>query len=278
MSLAALPADWAAWLRDGVARRCAPPELLDRLCAGGFARATARAALNEALCERDGSVPGPRPPVRPEPRVQPQRIDVEGRRVRVACVLDRPQAVLYEDLLDEAECDAMLALAESRYTRSTVIDAEHGGGRVDPQRTSAGASFARGETPLLARVEERIAALLGWPVENGEGFQVLRYAPGAEYRAHLDTFDPARPGSAAHLRRGGQRVGTLVIFLAEPESGGGTRFARAGLEICPRRGAGVYFACVDEEGAIDPLALHAGMPVLAGTKSVATKWLRATAW
>jgi len=127
---------------------------------------------------------------------------------------------------------------------------------------------------LLDRLERRIAALVAWPVTHGEGFQILRYEAGAEYRAHLDTFDPARPGSAAHLRRGGQRVATLVIFLTEPEAGGGTRFAKAGLEVCPQRGSAVYFACVDEDGTIDPLSLHAGMPVVAGVKCVATKWLR----
>lgn len=278
MSLHALPPDWAAWLRDGVQRRCAPAELLERLCAGGFARAPARVALHEALCERDGVAPGPLPALRPQPRTQPHRLHVAGHAVRVACLLDRPQAVLYEGLLDDAECDALLALAAPRFTRSTVVDATHGGGRVDPQRSSVGACLERAQTPLLARLEQRIAALLNWPVERGEGLQVLRYAPGAEYRAHLDTFDPAHPGSATHLRRGGQRVGTLVIFLAEPEVGGGTRFAAVGLEICAQRGAAVYFACVDEHGAIDAQALHAGMPVIEGVKCVATKWLRERAW
>jgi prolyl 4-hydroxylase len=278
MSLSALPPEWAAWLRDGVARGCAPPELLDRLGAGGFARSVSRLALHEALCEREGVVPGPLPRVRPHPRTQPHRFQLDGHPVRVACVLDRPQVVVYDGLFSHAECDALLSLAGARLQRSTVVDAEHGGGRVDPQRTSTGASFQRAETPLLDRLERRISALVDWPVEKGEGFQVLRYAPGAEYRAHLDTFDPGRPGSAAHLRQGGQRVGTLVIFLAEPEAGGGTRFARAGLEVCPQRGAAVYFACVDDDGAIDPLSLHAGMPVIAGCKCVATKWLREESW
>lgn len=274
MSLAALPPDWAAWLRDGVARGCAPHELLDRLCAGGFTRTTARVAVHEAHCAHEGRDPVPLASLRPQPQISPHRLLVNGHPVRVACVLDRPQVVLYEGLLSDPECDAMLALAQHQLERSTVVDAERGGSRIDPQRTSLGTSFERAQSPLLDRLERRIAALLAWPAEHGEGFQVLHYAAGAEYRAHLDTFDPARPGSAAHLQRGGQRVGTLVIFLDEPGAGGGTRFAKVGLEICPQRGAAVYFASVDEGGAIEPLSLHAGMPVLAGVKCVATKWLR----
>ena len=39
--------------------------------------------------------------------------------------------------------------------------------------------FQRGEHPLCERIERRIATLLNWPVENGEGLQILRYRPGA---------------------------------------------------------------------------------------------------
>ena len=36
----------------------------------------------------------------------------------------------------------------------------------------------------------------------------------------------------------------------------------------------LYFADVDERGVEDPSTLHAGVPVLAGVKYIATKWLR----
>jgi prolyl 4-hydroxylase len=34
---------------------------------------------------------------------------------------------------------------------------------------------------------------VNWPVENGEGIQVLHYRPGAEYKPHYDYFDPTSP-------------------------------------------------------------------------------------
>lgn len=42
----------------------------------------------------------------------------------------------------------------------------------------------------------------------------------------------------------------------------------------PSRGAALYFADVDARGVEDPVTLHAGVPVLAGVKYIATKWLR----
>ena len=40
------------------------------------------------------------------------------------------------------------------------------------------------------------------------------YKRQAEYRPHHDYFDPAHPGTAHVLQRGGQRVGTLVMYLS----------------------------------------------------------------
>ena len=108
-----------------------------------------------------------------------------------------------------------------RLVRSETVKIDTGGSEVNAARTSDGMFFTRGENAADAsRIEERIAALLGWPVENGEGLQVLRYRPGAEYKPHYDYFDPAQPGTPSILKRGGQRVGSLVCYLNTPAKGG----------------------------------------------------------
>ena len=55
--------------------------------------------------------------------------------------------------------------------------------------------FEPGEFPVCARLEQRIATLLDWPLENGEGLQILRYGPGTEYLPHYDYFDPGEAGT-----------------------------------------------------------------------------------
>jgi prolyl 4-hydroxylase len=74
------------------------------------------------------------------------------------------------------------------------------------------------------------------------------------------------------LKRGGQRVATLIIYLHEPEGGGATVFPDIDLSIAPKRGNAVFFSYA----APDPvtLSLHGGEPVTAGEKWIATKWLR----
>ena len=109
-----------------------------------------------------------------------------------------------------------------RLARSLTVETKTGGEVLNVDRTSDGMFFERGENPVVAALERRIATLLQWPLEFGEGLQILRYAPGAHYRPHYDYFDPAEPGTPTILRRGGQRVATIVMYLAEPAKGGGS--------------------------------------------------------
>ena len=183
-----------------------------------------------------------------------------------------PRVVVFGGFLSHDECDALVALAQPRLARSETVDNDTGGSEVNEARTSQGMFFTRGEGELIARVEARIAALLDWPVENGEGVQVLHYRPGAEYKPHYDYFDPAQPGTPTILKRGGQRVGTLVMYLNTPERGGGTTFPDVQLEVAPIKGNAVFFSY--ERADPSTRTLHGGAPVLAGEKWVATKWLR----
>lgn len=211
----------------------------------------------------------------PEPNLtgSPSELDAVDRTVKVLASLRNPRVVVFSGLLSDAECDEIIALARPRMTRSETVDTATGGSEVNSARTSRGMFFARGEFDVIARVEARIAALVNWPVENGEGVQVLHYLPGAEYKPHYDYFDPAQPGTPTILKRGGQRVGTVVMYLNTPERGGGTTFPDVDLEVSPVKGNAVFFSYDSPHPSTR--TLHGGAPVLAGEKWVATKWMRA---
>ena len=143
---------------------------------------------------------------------------------------------------------------------------------MNAARTSDGMFFERGETDLIRRIESRIATLLRWPLDHGEGLQVLRYRPGAEYQPHYDYFEPAHASTPGILKRGGQRVATLVMYLNTPVAGGSTIFPDIGLDVAPVKGNAVFFSYDRPHPSTQ--TLHGGSPVLDGEKWVATKWLR----
>jgi prolyl 4-hydroxylase len=167
----------------------------------------------------------------------PLYLDAGDRRVQVLQTMRHPRVVVFGDLLSGEECEALIAAArQARLARSLTVETKTGGEEVNVDRTSDGMFFERGENEIVARIEQRIATLLRWPLEFGEGLQILRYAPGAQYRPHYDYFDPGRARHAHHPARGGQRVGTLVMYLQEPERGGATTFPDVHLEVAPKRG------------------------------------------
>jgi prolyl 4-hydroxylase len=266
------------WIIEQARAGCRPDDVLASMRASGWDEAVAIGALEDTLEshlaeQRQAQLLPPATPV-PEPDLSgaPSKVWAHDREVRVLMNLKLPRVVVFGGLLSEAECDELVALAQPRLARSETVQTDSGGSEVNAARTSDGMFFERGEFPLCQRIEQRIAALVNWPVENGEGLQVLHYRPGAEYKAHHDYFDPAQPGTPTILRRGGQRVGTVVMYLNNPVRGGGTTFPEAGLEVAAAKGNAVFFSYDRPHPATR--TLHAGSPVLEGEKWVATKWMR----
>jgi prolyl 4-hydroxylase len=258
------------------ARAGQPPEsVLAAMRASGWQEDVALDALETTLRDflrEHGVVP---PPVAvPAPRLDgsPSVVRAADRDVRVLMQMQLPRVVVFGGLLADDECDALIALARPRLKRSETVQQTTGGSEVHAARTSRGMFFQREETELVARIERRIAELVNWPLDHGEGLQVLHYAPGAQYEPHHDYFDPAQPGTPRILERGGQRVGTLVMYLNTPVKGGGTTFPDVGLEVGAVKGNAVFFSYDRPDPATK--TLHGGAPVLEGEKWVATKWLR----
>ena len=201
-------------------------------------------------------------------------VHCDGTVVHVLVRLQRPHAVLFGNFLSDAECDALIARAASGLRRADVIDSDRGGSYIDARRTSELVTLQRGESDLVSRIEARIAHVTGIPVSQGEALQVMHYGVGAEYQPHFDYFDPARTGERSHLDNGGQRIATLIMYLADVDGGGATIFPDLGLSFVPRKGHALYFAYTDLLSRCDPLSFHGGMPVTQGEKWIVTKWMR----
>ncbi len=279
MTTQPITAELRAWIIQQAAAGQPPEAVLKSMCASGWNEDVALAALEETLTQyldnggpKGANLP-PGVPV-PEPDLDDMRASLQAadRNVHVLMSMRNPRIVVFGGLMADDECDEIVALARERLARSETVQTATGSSEVNASRTSEGMFFDRGEHPVCARIEARIAALLRWPVENGEGLQVLRYRPGAEYKPHYDYFDPEQPGTPSILRRGGQRVASLVCYLNTPERGGSTVFPDVALDVAPVKGNAVFFS-YDRPHPVTR-SLHGGTPVIAGEKWVATKWLR----
>lgn len=269
--------DLLKWLNECLARGHSAESLTQSALQSGWHPDLVRTAVAEALghelvANRPGGRTSSGPVPEPDLAQSPTFIQTSDRRVDIWTVVKHPRVIVFGNLLSHEECDELIELAQPKLARSLTVDNKTGGEEVNSARTSDGMFFNRAEFPVCERVERRLAELLRWPFENGEGLQVLRYRTGAQYVPHYDYFDPAQPGTARIVQRGGQRVGTIVMYLRTPERGGATVFPDIGLEVAPIKGSAVFFSY--DRPHPDTRTLHGGTPVTLGEKYVATKWLR----
>jgi prolyl 4-hydroxylase len=202
------------------------------------------------------------------------KLRVGDREVEIVVSMTNPNIAVIRNLLAPQECEKLIQLSRGKLTRSQVVASTTGHLELSKVRTSEGTHFEYGENAIVQRLEARIAALFGRPVDTAEPAQILHYHVGGEYLAHHDYFDPSDAGSAHHIARGGQRIATLVTYLNDVELGGETHFPELDLSIRPSAGSAVYFEYCNSQGQLDTRCLHAGVPVLRGEKWIATKWFR----
>ena len=187
---------------------------------------------------------------------------------RFEILSDAPDVRLFPGLLSAVECRYLIDLAEPILRPSVVVDPTSGRDIPHPIRTSSAAGFPfTDENPALHALNRRLAAASGTDVRAGEPLQVLHYAPGEQYHEHSD----ALPGVAPNQ----QRVLTFLVYLNEDYEGGETAFPALGIKVRGRTGDGLLFRNAAADGTPDPRAIHAGLPVAAGVKHLASRWIRA---
>ncbi|GJP52553.1 hypothetical protein CLOM_g11655 [Closterium sp. NIES-68] len=196
-----------------------------------------------------------------------------------------PRITLLKSFLSLEECEALKAIGRKALESSTVVDSSSGKSYRSEVRTSSGMFLSHSDSarPLVKTIEERIAAFSNVPPQNGELIQILKYKHGQHYLPHPDYFS-----DQVNVRRGGQRVATMLMYIEAPEEGGETIFPnvggsskcecggelKEGICVHPVKGDAVLFWSTDLEGVVDPKSLHGSCDVLKGEKWSATKWMR----
>ncbi len=186
-----------------------------------------------------------------------------------------PRITLLEGFLSPEECQHLIHLGEGLLAPSQVYPDGDGALHTNSRLRDSSSSFLPiGQTPMLADIERRIAALVNLPTLHGESMQLLNYQVGQYYSPHIDFFAPTNPSCKDTLAYGGQRIATCLLYLNTPKSGGETHFVKHGIKIVPIQGNAVLFYNVLPNGEEDWSSLHASIAVTEGEKWVATKWIR----
>ncbi|MCZ8321269.1 MAG: 2OG-Fe(II) oxygenase [Novosphingobium sp.] len=188
--------------------------------------------------------------------------------------VDKAEIWAVSDFVSAVECAELMAMVDRTARPSDVLDHGYGAGTW---RTSYSGDVDR-EDPFVKMIERRIDDLIGLPHEFGETMQGQRYEPGQQFREHMDWFWTKAPYWKTESKRGGQRSFTAMIYLNDVEEGGTTDFPKVGVSIPPQRGALIIWNNATLDGSLNQDTLHAGTPVIRGTKYIITKWYRTRRW
>lgn len=256
--------------------------LAERLAHGEGCPAQPSAAEDlRAQLARDGFAPLPSftlPP--PGEHGPPRQLALEEimRPPAARALSDAPRVSAIDRLLSADECRLLIAVSRPLLHPSQTADPLTGVPDTMAVRTSHEASFdPLVETSAIRSILLRMAAAAGIDLPQAEHLTVLRYGPGQQYRPHRDYL----PTSTLQMDRplAGNRARTVCVYLNPVEAGGETEFPAAGLKVAPMPGRAVIFDSMrfdgaSPEGRLDPDSLHAGAPVIAGEKWLATLWIR----
>lgn len=185
-----------------------------------------------------------------------------------------PYIATFDNCITKEECKHMINISLPLMKQSLVSSDKEG--VVSLGRTSYNAWIQHGHDKVTQKIGEKIAKIVGIPIENAEAFQVIYYNTTNEYRQHYDSWK--HDGSDKTLRcmkYGGARLKTALVYLNDVEEGGSTRMTQLNIDVFPTIGKLLIFENTYSGTNIQhPLSEHAGMPVLKGEKYAFNLWFK----
>ena len=184
-----------------------------------------------------------------------------------------PLVAVRNNVISPIECAYLIELAKPHIKRAGVVLDE--GFKPSEGRTGSNHWLKYEEDDVVKSIGQRIADIVGLPLENAESMQIIHYGPEQEYRPHFDAFNLSLARGQKAAQWGGQRLVTALVYLNKVEGGGATQFPKLGITVPASPGRMVIFHNTTEDiSGPHPLSLHAGMPVEAGEKWAFNLWFR----
>jgi len=195
--------------------------------------------------------------------------------VRGYCSEDDPykNPIVIDNLIKKEEADHIIEVAKTKFNSSTILS-----GSNESIRKSETAWIGR-KDPIIKDVFERLSKRFDFILDNTEDLQVVRYMPGGYYNDHHDSCCDDTQHCRDFIKKSGQRVLTILIYLNDEFEAGHTNFPKLNLNLKADKYGGIVFNSLESGGSrCHPKSLHKGTPVTSGVKYVCNIWVREKKW
>ena len=123
-------------------------------------------------------------------------------------------------------------------------------------------------------INAKICDKIGIHPSYSEQIQAQRYLVGQEFKPHTDYFEGDDFKNISSNVHQGNRTWTFMVFLNEVEEGGETHMCKIDINFRPKTGQALIWSNLNTDQTGNHNTLHAGKPVVKGSKYIITKWFR----
>ena len=177
---------------------------------------------------------------------------------------------IINNIINEQEANHIISKSSMQLNDSRIL-----GDTLDTKIRKSKSTWLYKDDPIVMKIMIKIANIVKLPLENAEALQVVKYDPSGYYNEHHDSCCDGHQLCAEFIKRGGQRIKTILIYLNDEFTEGATNFPVLNKKFKPPKYSAVIFnPLATNSNKCHPKALHAGLPVKSGTKYVANLWFR----
>ncbi|XP_034664557.1 prolyl 4-hydroxylase subunit alpha-2-like isoform X1 [Drosophila subobscura] len=174
-----------------------------------------------------------------------------------------PYMVLFHDVVYESEMDWLL---NAKQLKASLV----GHYQYSAFRTSKEQHFHEYYNEAVVKsIHRRLTDMTGLSLIESDALTLINYGMGGHYDLHHDSHNYSEPNQILI----GDRIATVLLYVGEVDSGGATIFPYINVSVRPTKGSAVLWYNLDNTGEINAKAMHAGCPVVVGSKYVLTKWI-----
>ena len=172
-----------------------------------------------------------------------------------------PKVLLIDNFFSNYDINLILSLVK-KFKRSkvnTILKDSY----ISSDRTSSTSCLNSTISKLLTiYLKKKTTNFTGLNWTKCENLQIVKYEPGEEFKIHHDYSIK------------NNRCYTFFVYLNDDYEGGKTYFPILNFSVTPKKGMAVFWKNVTDDNKIDNRLIHAGMPVIKGTKYGCNFWVR----